>query len=378
MIRTPSLFGLQRILSRLTGAGTLIFGGAITTDKTYSFQDASGTVPLLEIQPVASFQNKFINPRFDIWQRGTTFTPTLNTETYDADRFFTKIDGTSVVFTVSQQAHTLGTLTDEPTYFRRCAVTTAGTTSTVTKILAQRIEGVRIFAGKKVTLSFKAKADAARTITPNYVQSFGTGGAPSANVTGAGSGIALTASWVTYTQVITLPSISGKTMGTTASTDYLELWLSAAANTVQTIDISDIEFKEVATSGQVNTPFEIRPAQAEMGLCRRYFQRTSSVDAQFQPYGYGFAATGTTGNVFLQLVPVMRAVPAASTSAIGGFQVSDSVTGQVLTALAIQSSQSSRQLICLLGTVAAGLTQFRPIRIESNVTTATLDLSAEL
>lgn len=235
-------------------------------------QAATGTMPLIEIQPVASFQNKLINPRFEIAQRGTTFTPTLNTETYDLDRFFTKIDGTSLVFTVSQQAHTLGTLINEPAFFRRCAISTAGTASTVTKILAQRIEGVRPYSNKSLIVTFKAKADATRTVTPNYVQCFGTGGAPSANVTGAGSGIALTTSWVTYTQVITLPSISGKTMGTTIGTDYLELWLSAAANTAQTIDISDIEFKEVATSGQVNSPFEIRPAQVELVLCQRYFE----------------------------------------------------------------------------------------------------------
>jgi len=235
-------------------------------------QAATGTPSLIEVQPCASFQNKLINPRFEIAQRGTTFTPTLNTETYDLDRFFTKIDGTSLVFTVSQQAHTLGTLINEPAFFRRCAITTAGTASTVTKILAQRIESVRPYSNKSLIVTFKAKADAARTVTPNYVQCFGTGGAPSANVTGAGSGIALTTSWVTYTQVIALPSISGKTMGTTVGTDYLELWFSAAANTVQTIDISDIEFKEVATSGQVNSPFEIRPLQVEWALCQRYYQ----------------------------------------------------------------------------------------------------------
>ena len=295
-------------LSDGVAGNVLTIAGTLTAPRTQTFQDIAGTQALIEVQPVASFQNKLINPRLDIWQRGTTFTPTLNTETYDADRFFTKIDGTSVVFTVSQQAHTLGTLTDEPTYFRRCAVTTAGTTSTVTKILAQRIEGVRTLPGKKVMLSFKAKADAARTVTPNYVQCFGTGGAPSANVAGAGSGIALTTSWVTYTQVITLPSISGKTMGTTASTDYLELWLSAAANTVQTIDISDIEFKEVATSGQVNTPFEIRPFAVELALCQRYYQ-------SFINYASGvgevsFYASSTT--ILLGTFPLkatMRATP---------------------------------------------------------------------
>lgn len=48
MIRTPSLFGLQRILSRITGTGTLIFGGALTADRTKSFQNTTGTIAELE------------------------------------------------------------------------------------------------------------------------------------------------------------------------------------------------------------------------------------------------------------------------------------------------------------------------------------------
>ena len=376
MIRTPSLFGLQRLLSRITGTGTLIFGGALTADRIQTFQDAAGTQPLLEVNPVASFQNKLINPRFEIWQRGTTFTPTLNTETYDADRFFTKIDGTSLVFTVSQQAHTLGTLTDEPTYFRRCAITTAGTASTVTKILAQRIEGVRTLPGKKVMLSFKAKADAARTVTPNYVQCFGTGGAPSANVTGAGSGIALTTSFVTYTQVITLPSISGKTMGTTAGTDYLELWLSAAANTVQTIDISDIEFKEVATSGQVNTPFEIRPPQVELALCQRYLPAIKGGSAlTYTCSGYCTSATGAA-YFFPFGVPPRVAPTGITTAAAANYGVNDGSLNTACIAVSFLSSGTS--IAVVTATVASGLTTYRPVTLQIAASSDILFTGCEL
>ena len=370
------MFGLQRILSRITGAGTLTFGGAVTADRTQNFQDAPGTIPLLEIQPVASFQNKLINPRFDIWQRGTTFSPTLNTETYDADRFFTKIDGATLVFTVSQQAHTLGTLTDEPTYFRRCAITTAGTASTVTKIIAQRIEGVRIFTGKKVMLCFKAKADAARTVTPNYVQCFGTGGAPSANVAGAGSGIALTTSWATYTQVITLPSISGKTMGTTVGTDYLELWFSAAANTVQTIDISDIEFKEVATSGQVNSPFEIRPFAVELALCQRYLPVIKS-GASNTYTCTGYCVSTTQAAYFFPFGVTPRVAPTGiTTAAAGNYGVNDGVSNTACTSLSFLSSGMS--IAVVTGNVASGLTQYRPVTLQISASSDILFTGCEL
>ena len=367
---------LGRIIAKVTGTGFLTVGGSITADRTQNFQDIAGTIPLLEVQPVASFQNKLINPRFEIAQRGTTFTPTLNTETYDLDRFFAKIDGTSLVFTVSQQSHTLGTLTDEPTYFRRCAVTTAGTTSTITKILAQRIEGVRTLAGKKVMLSFKAKADAARTVTPNYVQCFGTGGAPSANVTGAGSGIALSTSWVTYTQVITLPSISGKTMGTTIGTDYLELWFSAAANTVQTIDISDIEFKEVATSGQVNSPFEIRPLQIELALCQRYLPSIPASNTVVHYAGNGLGAS-TTQCVVIIPFPVQPRIPPTglTSSAASGFGANDSATNTAATSLAWIAAGFNSATITINAT---GLTQFRSYILSLSSTSSIQFTGCEL
>lgn len=48
MIRTPSMFGLQRLLSRITGAGTLILGGAITADRTKTLQNTTATLAELE------------------------------------------------------------------------------------------------------------------------------------------------------------------------------------------------------------------------------------------------------------------------------------------------------------------------------------------
>ena len=360
-----------------TSGGALTFAGDFTASRTHTVQDIAGTVPLIEVQPCASFQNKLINPRFDIWQRGTTFTPTLGTETYDADRFFTKIDGTSLVFTVSQQTHTLGALADEPTYFRRCAVTTAGTTSTVTKILAQRIEGVRTFAGKRVIIAFKAKADAARTITPNYVQSFGTGGAPSANVTGAGSGIALTTSWSTYTQIITLPAISGKTMGTTIGTDYLELWLSAAANTVQTIDISDIEVKEVAASGQVNSPFEIRPSAVEMALCQRYLPSIPASNTVTHYVGNGLGASTTQCVVIIPFSVPPRIPPTGLTStSAAGFGANDSASNIAATSLAWVAAGYNGATITV--NVASGLTQFRPYILQLSSTSSVQFTGCEL
>ena len=51
----------------------------------------------------------------------------------------------------------------------------------------QPIESVRNNAGGNVTFSFYAKADAAKNVAIEFVQNFGVGGSPSAEVTGIGA-----------------------------------------------------------------------------------------------------------------------------------------------------------------------------------------------
>jgi hypothetical protein len=46
-------------------------------------------------------------------------------------------------------------------------------------VLNQNIEDVRTFAGQQITVSFWAKADAAKPIAVEFIQKFGFGGSPS-------------------------------------------------------------------------------------------------------------------------------------------------------------------------------------------------------
>jgi hypothetical protein len=274
MIRVPSLLGLQRILSRITGSGFITFSGAATADRIHTLQDAAGTIPLIEIQPCASFQNKLINPRFDIWQRGTSFAA-IASGAYHADRWATSYDGSGAA-TISQQTHTIGAIATEPEYFLRYNVTTAGAGGTF-RTLYQMIENVRTLAGKRVIVSCWMKADAARSVTPQFGQIFGSGGSPSSAVYTTGSAFSVTTSWQQFTQVLDIPSISGKTIGTNRDS-ALQFVLSIPLNVLCTIDISDVEVKEVAPSAQVNTPMEIRPLQVELALCQRYYHKTFNFD----------------------------------------------------------------------------------------------------
>ena len=248
-----------------------------------SFPNVNGAVSATDEQlsAVASYtgKNKIINGNFDIWQRATSQT----SSGYGSDDRWSNLNVGSTK-THSQQSFTVGQsdVPTDPFYYSRTVVTTsAGASNYVVK--SQRIEYVRTLAGKSAVLTFYAKADSAKPISIELVQNFGTGGSPSSEVTAIGvNKITLSTSWVKYTVSISIPSISGKTLGTTVNT-YLSVnfWFDAGSSFNSrtdtlgqqsgTFDIASVQLEE----GTVATPFDIRPIGLEMHLCQRYYEEGS-------------------------------------------------------------------------------------------------------
>ena len=293
----------------------------MSTLKTINLQHPSATNPAIVLAadgsaagnfsssnggPLAGFRNRIINGNFDIWQRGTSFSPTSNT--YTADRWAILFDGTGATRTISQQSFALGqtAVPNEPEYFVRFAQSVAGSGSTINRI-DQRIEDVRTFAGQQVTISFWAKA-AANTTMPSVqlAQYFGAGGSPSAEVyTTAGSSLALTTSWQKFSYSVSLPSISGKTLGT-EDIDSLVPLFNMPLNTTFTIDIAQVQLEP----GPVVTPFERRPIGTELALCQRYFQKNNS--AQSRSIFQGYVVNGSNYLAQVQFPVAMRIAPTMS------------------------------------------------------------------
>ena len=226
--------------------------------------------------PLAGFRNRIINGNFDFWQRGTSFTA----NDYGADRWGHFRVGTTQ--SATRQAFTLGQtdVPGEPTYFCRTVVSSAAGAGNFC-LLAQPIEDVRTFAGQQITVSFWAKADATKNIAVNMVQVFGTGGSPSANAGISGTKVSIGTTFQKVTVTATLPSISGKTLGTNNNSAlYLNIWFDAGSdwNTSTdslgqqsgTFDIAQVQIEP----GPVATPFERRPIGTELALCQRYFCST--------------------------------------------------------------------------------------------------------
>jgi hypothetical protein len=238
--------------------------------------------------PLAGFRNRIINGNFDFWQRGTSFTTG-----FGADRWNNPDSVTT--HAVTRQAFTLGqtAVPNEPTYFNRTVVASVAGAGNLSQLL-QPIEDVRTFAGQQVTVSFWAKVDSTKNIAVELAQDFGTGGSPSAQVRAIGTTkVSIGTSWQKVTVTATVPSISGKTLGTNGNS-YLALifWFDAGSdwNTSTdslgqqsgTFDIAQVQIEP----GPVATPFEQRPIGTELSLCQRYFQKNNGTASRALFQGY--------------------------------------------------------------------------------------------
>ena len=243
---------------------------------------------------VSMARQAIINGNFDVWQRGTTVDKSASRNIYSflADRWWSQAysggGGGNNAYTESRQVHTLGQtdVPGEPKYFHRFDLTTAGLEQAGTIMRTRyKIEGVGTFAGQTVTLSFYAKAESSRNMGVCVKQNFGIGGAPSVSVDTSGGIHTLTTSWQKFTVTIAIPSISGKTLGTTAGTDNLEIGLfyykandeTYATPTGQigtwstgTFDIDQIQI----CAGSVALPFQPKSFDEEYLKCQRYYQKS--------------------------------------------------------------------------------------------------------
>jgi hypothetical protein len=256
-------------------------------------------------------KNKIINGDFGVWQRGTSFTAKF----FVSDRWFTDYDGTPTL-SITRQAFTPGTAPVagyEGQYFCRYQVTAGGSSTFIN--FNQRIENVQTFAGQTVTFSFWAKADAARTVTTNITQSFGSGGSGDVNTSGAS--ISLTTSWARYSVTIAVPSITGKTIGTGS---FTAVSLGYPANTAWTIDLWGVQLE----AGSVATPFTTATGtiQGELAACQRYYQKSYSQSVVPGTSGgiglIGSIAGSTDRLIGTRWVVVMRTAPTLTIYSDGG------------------------------------------------------------
>lgn len=312
------------------------------TDQLVDYPTTSGSLAgYLDFLPN---RNCIINGAFDVWQRGGGgFIATDGMYTADQWRYSqTGAGGTHTVTRVDQPTGSTLIGGMNPRYYLRLSNTVVG--SATAQIIGQRIEDVRTLAGQECTLSAWIKGTATG-ITAKAVQNFGTGGSPSSAVTTTLGTATPTTSWVRLHVHFTLPSLSGKTIGT-GENSFVEIQFDCGAS-LGTLDLWGVQLEQNTTQ----TAFEREPMQVTLAKCQRYYYRTQA-QGQYGPILTSAWAASTTNTTGIAVLPVpMRTAPTALESAnIAFFNYAD--TRYALSGVALNTQQSSATACTVSATIS--------------------------
>jgi hypothetical protein len=210
----------------------------------------------------------------------------------------------------------------EPKNYARL-VTSGQSASNAYAFFVQKIESVRTLAGKTATISFWAKTGSGTPkISVEFEQVFGTGGSPSSVVATYCGQVTVSTSWTRYSLTVNVPSIFGKTVGTTDDGSInLNIWVSGGSDfnsRTGSIGIQNNTFDFWGVQVEANyqpTPFEQRPIGTELDLCQRYYRT-------FVGGFVGYSSNGIYEGNCINFGSPMRATPSVariSDTSINGF-----------------------------------------------------------
>jgi hypothetical protein len=320
-------------------------------------------------------ENRIINGAFDFWQRGTSST---SFGYVAADRFANSYTGGTV--TQSRQSFALGDTfgSNNPKYFLRQTVSGQASAGNY-GLIGHRIEGVASYAGQTITLlGWARRSSGSGNVAVETDQYFGGGGSPSANVRTYQGAITLTSSWAPFAVVCSVPSVSGKTLGTDGGDSVgVNFWTSAGSDWnartnslgLQTIgvDLWGVHIK-VGTHTTAATDLYKQPELGpELARCQRYFWALNSASSNGNFFRYATGLAGSTSGAGFTLIPqvTLRATPAVSFS--GAVALFDGVTVHASNNVILGADGSSNAAVNINATTAtAVLTQFRPYQLLSN------------
>lgn len=211
------------------------------------------------------FKNRFINPEFAVDQRnnGSAITVT-SASAYVTDRWYATSAGANVT------AQRIAGISDNQYSLRL-----TGASSNTSVELAQRIESVNCadFKNKDITISLKAKASAARTITwsayyANVVNTFAT---KTLIATG-------TINITTTVEKFSFTFNAGSNAGNGIVIDLNGGALLAGS----TVDFDAMQLEQ----SSIATEFEKRNYSHELLMCQRYYEEVAGVSTPSKPYYY--------------------------------------------------------------------------------------------
>ena len=264
-------------------------------------------------------RNHVINGNFSISQRNGNTAYTGNG--YGGpDRWYVNQSGATTSF--QQVAFAMGEQRSGSQYYAK--LTSSGNDFSW---MEQRIEDVTKFNSQQITISFDAKYVSAKPsggFNVRLVHNYGTGGSPSGSTevywggSNSAESFVATTSWQRFQWNLTTSSLSGKTLGTTDNTSFVQFIIGQGSNTGNTaweLNIANVQIEYGAVASAFEQP---RNKGDELALCQRYFQQIgasgqSGTYAINGGYLYSHGAYIATGYV----MPVMmRATPTIANGAV--------------------------------------------------------------
>jgi len=318
----------------------------------------------------AGYRNQVRNPTYSLAQLPTVTTSVADDWVYYTDN----------VVGVTNTRNTLGITALLPEWVTGSMTqATASNAAGINRYVAlqQGIPQVTLLSGRTVVVSFYAKAAAGTPkVGANLTQYFGTGGAPSADVVGAGQSVAITTAWARYSLTFNVSSAAGKTVGTNANdVTYLRLWTSAGTtfNTPSGsigLQTSSIDITGVQVELSYITPLEIRTTERNLDMSTDYGVWQPLTGVAIRQGASDMATTVTGGYVVVGKLCVVSGLLVAGAAGTAASQIQIRPNGILPTpSMAFGSGMTGTFLLDDIGTAqytgalryasAASITFFR-------------------
>ena len=340
-------------------------------------RETSDVLALLESEYVKKNQvnnrNLIINGDFPVWQRGTSQTTTTSI-LYQADRWYA-VNSTTSTITISRQTFALGQtdVANHPTYYH--SLSWLGTGSATTPRVGQRIEGVSRLGAEEVTLTFNAKTGADFNVEVYVVQNFGSGGSPSTEVSTLIATESITSTWNEFTTTFTIPSVSGKTLGTDGD-DYTEIrFIRNLGTSAGNLDLANVQLE----FGDTATDFEyVNPAD-QLARCQRYYLDVLAgdyvADKPITPIAYWADTEARVPYIY----PVtMRGIPSLEVSDVTHFKILVAGNSRTTSNFVLSSASIASPLAAEFKITTSADTSGRAGWLRTATDAARLGLNAEL
>lgn len=265
-------------------------------------------------RPEIGNKNYVLNGSFQLWQDVTSLSSGTGIR-FGADMY--RYQSTGTVYSMIQQAWPVGQ-SDVPTqasFFCRYGVSSVAGAANFA-YMQNFVEGVRTLAGKQITFSFWVKGNISGNVAVEIVQSFGTGGSPSASVITFVGLVPVTTSWSRQQVSVLLPSIAGKTVGSDNNDNLsINAWVDAGSNFAsrvpglgqQSLTLDTFGWK--LEEGSKMTAFEVPPYTDESLRIFRYFASFPSGSSIGPVLFSGNVTSGNNYSARTEFLVPMRTVP---------------------------------------------------------------------